>query len=112
MASFVLSAQMKQLLKTKDELVAKLNKLQKKTEDFNQDAKSSNDERKKRFRRTATEIQRNFRCTVEKCQKEYGSEGSLHQHIKLKHPELWVEPTKEEDGSDEGLGDGSEEIEE
>jgi hypothetical protein len=25
---------------------------------------------------------------VENCQKSYGSEGSLNQHIKLKHPEL------------------------
>lgn len=113
MASFVLSAQMKELLKTKDELVARLNKLEKKTEDFNEEMRSSNDDRKKRFRRTANEIQRNFKCTVEKCQKLYGSEGSLHQHVKLKHPELWVEPLDgEQEGSGEELEEESDAIEE
>ena len=90
---------MKELLKRKDELLNKLNKLEKKTEDFHDDAQLSSDDRKKRFRRTATEIQRNFKCTIEKCQKMYGSEGSLHQHIKLKHPELYVELSRDEEGS-------------
>ena len=64
MASSMLSTQMKELLKTKDELITKLNKLEKKTEDFNEEIKAENDERRKRFRRTASEIQRNFKCTV------------------------------------------------
>jgi hypothetical protein len=38
----------------------------------------------KRFRRNATQIQRDYKCMC--CKKEYGSEGSLNQHIKLKHP--------------------------
>ena len=50
----------------------------------------SDDDRKKRFRRTAGEIERHYRCNVETCQKSYGSEGSLNQHIKLKHPELYI----------------------
>jgi len=47
-------------------------------------------ERKKRMRRTAEEIDRHFKCTVETCLKTYGSEGSLNQHTKLKHPDLYV----------------------
>jgi hypothetical protein len=38
-----------------------------------------------RLRRTAGEIARHYVCNYEKCQKSYGSEGSLNQHIKLKH---------------------------
>lgn len=46
------------------------------------------EEKRKRVRRTASEIHRHYKCLVESCQKSYGSEGSLNQHIKLKHPEL------------------------
>jgi len=38
-------------------------------------------DKKKRYRRTAQEIERRFRCW---CNKAYGSEGSLNQHKKLK----------------------------
>jgi hypothetical protein len=38
-------------------------------------------DKKKRFRRTANQIERNFYCS---CGKAYGSEGSLNQHKKLK----------------------------
>lgn len=48
------------------------------------------EERRKRFRRTAGEIDRHYKCMIESCQKSYGSEGSLNQHIKLKHPDLYV----------------------
>ena len=40
---------------------------------------------KKRNRRTAGEIARHYICSVSTCAKSYGSEGSLHQHMKLKH---------------------------
>jgi hypothetical protein len=46
--------------------------------------------RKKRVRRTAEEIERKYYCNVERCGRNYGSEGSLQQHIKLKHPELYA----------------------
>eukprot|EP00331_Platyophrya_macrostoma_P009604 CAMPEP_0176414140 /NCGR_PEP_ID=MMETSP0127-20121128/5095_1 /TAXON_ID=938130 /ORGANISM="Platyophrya macrostoma, Strain WH" /LENGTH=230 /DNA_ID=CAMNT_0017794011 /DNA_START=50 /DNA_END=742 /DNA_ORIENTATION=- len=52
-------------------------------------------EKKKRFRRSAKNISRMFQCPSEKCGKSYGSEGSLHQHIRLKHPEFdittWIQ---------------------
>jgi regulator of replication initiation timing len=44
----------------------------------------------KRLRKKKHEIERNFRCTVNGCNKSYGSENSLNQHIKLKHKEFWV----------------------
>lgn len=47
-------------------------------------------EQKKRMRRTANEIDRHFKCPIESCGKTYGSEGSLNQHIKLKHPDHYV----------------------
>ena len=42
---------------------------------------SSDERNKKRFRRTANEIERRFVCW---CGKAYGSEGSLNQHKKIK----------------------------
>jgi len=53
-------------------------------------------EGKKRHRRTAGEIDRHYRCPFQTCLKSYGyfqcnltknirSEGSLSQHIKIKH---------------------------
>ena len=33
----------------------------------------------------ANQIDRLFQCPVENCQKSYGSDGSLTQHLKLKH---------------------------
>ena len=48
-----------------------------------------NDEKRKRVRRIASEIKRHYKCMVEDCPKAYGSEGSLNQHIKLKHPEYF-----------------------
>ena len=41
--------------------------------------------RKKHMRRTAKEINRSFVCPYESCSKNYGSEGSLNLHIKIKH---------------------------
>jgi hypothetical protein len=49
-----------------------------------------NNEKGKRLRRNADEIERYYKCTVKACAKSYGSEGSLNQHYKLKHPEIYV----------------------
>jgi len=95
-ANVVLTTQMKELVSEKNELLAKLAKLeQKKNEDFAHTPNSNNesyDDKKKRFRRTASEIDRHYRCPVESCQKAYGFIGSLNQHIKLKHPNLATTP--------------------
>lgn len=41
--------------------------------------------RKKHNRRCAGDIERRFKCPYVKCEKFYGSEGSLNLHIKIKH---------------------------
>lgn len=48
-------------------------------------------EKKKRHRRQANEIARHYKCPLKDCPKSYGSEGSLNQHIKLKHAEYYAE---------------------
>ncbi|KDO33227.1 hypothetical protein SPRG_02037 [Saprolegnia parasitica CBS 223.65] len=45
-------------------------------------------EKKKRRRRTAAQIDRKWTCTYTGCRKAYGSEGSLTQHMRLKHRNL------------------------
>jgi indolepyruvate ferredoxin oxidoreductase len=40
----------------------------------------------KRRRRKALGISRRYGCPVQGCGKSYGSDGSLNQHIRLKHP--------------------------
>ncbi|CAD8152588.1 unnamed protein product [Paramecium octaurelia] len=77
-----LRKKVKELLKEKGEIQQKLEMLEKEGNNH------SFEERKKRLRSLASEIQRNFECPLTKCSKKYGSEGSLNQHIKLKHPEL------------------------
>jgi len=49
-------------------------------------------DKKKRIRRLAADIERHYKCPVDTCRKSYGSEGSLNQHIKLKHPEIAFDP--------------------
>ena len=39
-------------------------------------------------------------CNVEGCGKSYGSEGSLNQHLKIKHAEL-VKSEEEGEGEEE-----------
>ena len=45
--------------------------------------------KKRRKRKLKCEVSRNFVCIVNGCEKAYGSENSLNQHIKLKHLEFW-----------------------
>ena len=47
---------------------------------------SSHEDQRKRVRRTASQISRQFDCQTQNCGKSYGTEASLVQHIKLKHP--------------------------
>jgi hypothetical protein len=48
--------------------------------------KISRGEIEKRRRRKALGISRRYGCPVQDCGKSYGSDGSLNQHIRLKHP--------------------------
>lgn len=90
LANTVLLTEMRQLFNERNELSSRFSKLEKKGEEIQQGEKLE-DDRKKRFRRTANEIERHYRCPVETCQRSYGSEGSLNQHIKIKHQELYIE---------------------
>jgi len=45
--------------------------------------------RKRRYRRRANQISRSYVCQLPTCRKAYGSEGSLNQHMKIKHPEYY-----------------------
>ncbi|CAI2383353.1 unnamed protein product [Moneuplotes crassus] len=53
----------------------------------------SNSKRKRR-RRPANEISRHHKCPAIHCGKAYGSEGSLSQHVRLKHRSLYEEYSK------------------
>ena len=44
--------------------------------------------KRKRKRKTKDQVERNFKCNINGCSKSYGSENSLNQHMKLKHPEF------------------------
>ena len=50
---------------------------------------SNNDKKGKRHRRLANEIVRHYQCPAPEWRKSYGSEGSLNQHVKLKHKEYY-----------------------
>jgi hypothetical protein len=84
LANTVLLTEMRQLFSERNEFASRFGKLEKKGEEIRQGEKFEND-RKKRFRRTANEIERHYRCPIDTCQRSYGSEGSLNQHIKIKH---------------------------
>ncbi len=49
----------------------------------------SYDDNIRRRRRYASEIERNYHCPMPKCNKGYGSEGSLTHHVRLKHPKFF-----------------------
>lgn len=53
--------------------------------------KISRGEIEKRRRRKALKVERRYACPVEQCNKSYGSDGSLNQHIRLKHPNEFEE---------------------
>lgn len=53
---------------------------------YQEEEKEEQEENKKRVRRCANEIERKCICPVSSCRKSYGSEGSLAQHMKFKHP--------------------------
>ncbi len=78
-ANNVLNTQMGSVLKEIDELSQMIAE----AEDLDN---SSGDDKKKRVRRCANQIERKFVCPVPNCEKSYGTEGSMAQHMRLKHP--------------------------
>ena len=56
----------------------------------NNDGQSTDSDKKKlRKRKKKGEVTRAFECPVDSCNKGYGSENSLNQHLKIKHQEYW-----------------------
>ncbi|EGR29797.1 zinc C2H2 type family protein, putative [Ichthyophthirius multifiliis] len=88
LANVLLTNQLKELLSDKQDLISKIQKLEKCSFQNNCGESLFSDDRQKRIRRPAALIKRQFTCPIQKCQKSYGTEGSLQQHIKLKHQEI------------------------
>lgn len=92
------------MVQSKEDLWRQLLGFEKRAEEeFRDKMRKEAPERKKRFRRTADEIEKAFVCQAEKCQRSYGSEGSLFQHIKLKHPEIYAKMSRAEQERHLGL---------
>ena len=53
---------------------------------------------KKRNRKLAGEVLREFACPVHKCKKKYGKKGTLTAHIKDKHQGYCESPMDNDDG--------------
>ena len=50
-------------------------------------------------------MERNFKCSFPGCDKAYGSDNSLNQHVRLKHPQLYEVMRR---GSVDGCDDSDE----
>jgi len=89
-ANVVLTTQMKELIAEKNELITRLSELEKRNDKFHREHSTPDStlDKSKRIRRKAGDIERHFQCPDPTCQKSYGAEGSLFQHVKLKHPEI------------------------
>eukprot|EP00830_Metopus_es_P017276 TRINITY_DN560_c0_g3_i1.p1 TRINITY_DN560_c0_g3~~TRINITY_DN560_c0_g3_i1.p1 ORF type:complete len:176 (-),score=28.26 TRINITY_DN560_c0_g3_i1:12-539(-) len=92
-ANIILTNQLKVLLEEKNELMQKMNKCEnrKRPEEILPMSWAPSllkYESKKRHRRTAEEIERHYKCPVPGCMRSYGAEGSLTQHIKMKHKDF------------------------
>lgn len=88
-ANVMLLEKIKDTLEHKEELIQKLKRLRECSEQVLSSLEEKNINKKKRHRRPAKDIDRHFTCPILKCDKSYGSEGSLNQHIKQKHRKYW-----------------------
>ncbi|KAL6068504.1 LPXTG cell wall anchor domain-containing protein [Balamuthia mandrillaris] len=52
------------------------------------DTEGAEDKRRKRRRRLASQIERKFPCQFARCNKAYGTQGALDQHVRKKHPNM------------------------
>ncbi|CAD8141687.1 unnamed protein product (macronuclear) [Paramecium tetraurelia] len=80
--NIVLHQHVEQVTQERNEIKQKLLKFQA-LED--QESELSMEDKRKRNRRSAIEIPRSHVCQIKNCNKSYGSEGSLMQHMKIKH---------------------------
>jgi len=91
---FIKTEQINQLLKNQlnnlqieknnlKQLITRLERKNKKVKEKKKDNINDLYMNRKRHRRNKNEILREFKCNL--CEKKYGSEGSLKQHIRIKH---------------------------
>ncbi|CAD8048210.1 unnamed protein product [Paramecium sonneborni] len=80
--NIVLHQHVEQVTQERNEIKQRLLKFQA-LED--QESELSMEDKRKRNRRSAIEIPRSHVCQIKNCNKSYGSEGSLMQHMKIKH---------------------------
>lgn len=88
-ANVMLLEKIKETLEHKEELIQKLRRVRECSEQVLSSLEEKNVNKKKRHRRQARDIERHFVCPILKCDKSYGNEGSLNQHIKQKHRKYW-----------------------
>ena len=88
-ANQMIIEKIKETMKHKEDLMGKLNGLHETSVKTLNNIEEQNGNKKKRHRRTISEIDRQFQCPINKCEKAYGNESSLHQHIKSKHEKYW-----------------------
>mmetsp|Transcript_7814 Transcript_7814/g.14985 ORF Transcript_7814/g.14985 Transcript_7814/m.14985 type:complete len:143 (+) Transcript_7814:1464-1892(+) len=78
MQAISLTSQVQNLVSEKADLTKRLSTIIKDSKEARDSSLGS-----KRQRRKATQIERHFKCSM--CSKSYGAEGSLNQHMRLKH---------------------------
>ena len=88
-ANVILLEKIKETVEEKEDLLKKLKRLQNSAEQVLSTLSHKNTGKRRRIRRKKNEIVRAFKCPIEKCKKEYGTEGSLQQHLKTKHPKYF-----------------------
>ena len=84
-ANVILLEKVKETIDQKENLIFKLKRLQSSAEQVLSSLSQKNMNRKRRYRRKADEIVRAYKCPIPGCNKSYGTEGSLQQHLKQKH---------------------------
>lgn len=98
-ANMTLVAKIKELTEEKEMILTKISALEKREQNIESGyiplsadidgAHTEDSDKKKRKRKKKEEVSRGFICSVKTCEKAYGSENSLNQHLKLKHLEYW-----------------------
>eukprot|EP00128_Syssomonas_multiformis_P013904 Colp12_sorted_trinity150504_noHs@30161 len=74
------------LLTEKTQLESRVRELEnKRCSDDDEENDSESTQQRKRHRRTFAELDRKYTCTWYGCGRVYASEGSLNQHVRLKH---------------------------
>lgn len=99
MINIVLNTKIKRLQEELEDLKDTLKrfKTQKTIKTVSSNSKYKSDGPKpKRKRKKKSEVERNYACNIDNCDKSYGSENSLNQHMKIKHPEFWMRIKEQE----------------